>query len=254
MTNKFFSNREKTAHSNFVNKKLRKAARSWHTISRIHNYQYMFQWMGRPIIQDPQDICLLQEIIWYVQPDLVVETGVAHGGSLILSASILAAISFGEELNSLPVQKRKVLGIDINIKNANRRLILQHPLGRMIELFQGSSISKSIFDKVEVMVSKFKRVLVILDSNHTEKHVYNELLFYSAFIQRGSAILVMDTGIEYAPQSSFNKKRPWGPGFSPLTAVKKFCSTSMGKTFRIDQSIEKRILITCAPEGLLIKT
>jgi len=250
----FFENRLNISERNFSDDKLREVAKMWHDISREYDYQYMFEWMGRPIIQDPQDICAIQELIWRVQPDLIVETGVAHGGSLVLSAGILAAIGMSEHLIGRSMRERRVLGIDIDIRQHNREALEKHPLAGMIQLIQGSSISEEVVGQVKRAAEKFERVLIMLDSNHTADHVYNELESYSSLVTRGSAILVLDTGIEFAPPDSFNIERPWGPGNSPLTAVNKFLGSPAGKDFERDRSIEKRMLITCAPEALLIRT
>lgn len=249
----FFEKRTKLAERNFGDQDCLATAKSWHDASRRFDYQYMFEWLGRPIIQDPQDICSIQEVIWRIKPDLIVETGIARGGSLVLSASILAAISMSEFLANQKVRPRKVVGIDIEIRDHNRSAIETHPLAPMIQLVDGSSISAEVVEEVRRIASGSDRVLVILDSNHTADHVYSELLSYSPLVGVGSAIYVLDTGIEYAPVESFNVERQWGPGNSPLTAVNRFLDSSEGSCFKKDRSIEQRLLITCAPEGLLMR-
>jgi cephalosporin hydroxylase len=249
----FFDNRLKISERNFADKKLQEVAKNWHDVSREYGYQYMFEWMGRPIIQDPQDICAIQELIWRVKPDLIVETGIAHGGSLVLSASIFAAIGMGEHLAGLTIMPRKVVGVDIDIRKHNREALENHPLSGMIRLIEGSSISRDIVKKVYQEAEGSERVLIMLDSNHTAEHVYDELVNYAPLVNAGSAILVLDTGIEFVSPDSFNVQRPWGPGNSPLTAVNQFLTSPAGKDFEKDRSIEKRTLITCAPEGLLVR-
>jgi cephalosporin hydroxylase len=249
----FYEKRMRLAERNFADPACLAAAKTWHDASRRFDYQYMVEWMGQPIIQDPQDICSIQEVIWRVQPDLVVETGIARGGSLVLSASILAAISMSEFLAQKTMRNRKVVGIDIDIRPHNRRAIEAHALSPMIHLIQGSSIAKEVVDEVQRIASAFQTVLVVLDSNHTAEHVFEELLNYSPLVRVGSAIYILDTGIEYAPVESFNVERPWGPGNSPLTAVNRFINLPAGAGFRKDRSIEQRLLITCAPEGLLMR-
>jgi len=249
----FFSNRKKLSEDNWKNKKCRQAVKDWHDASRTFNYQYMFEWLGRPIIQDPQDICAIQELIWRIKPDLIIETGIARGGSLMLSASILSILSYGEILKGKTPIERRVIGIDIDIRDYNRSEITNHPLAPMITLIEGSSISPEIVSELNECVKSYNNILVLLDSNHTRDHVYNELLLYSSFVSKGSAIFVLDTGIEYAPSYSFNVSRPWGPGNSPLTAVNDFLSSNEGIDFKKDLSIEKRLLLTCAPEGLLVR-
>ncbi len=241
------------AERNFADKRLRDGARTWHNLSREYDYQYMFEWMGRPIIQDPQDICAIQDLIWRVKPDLIVETGIAHGGSLVLSASVLAAIGMGELLVGLPVKPRRVIGVDIEIRKHNREALESHPLSGMIKLIEGSSVSEDTIANVYQEAEGCECVLIILDSNHTAEHVYQELVNYAPLVNASSAIFVLDTGIEFAPTDSFNVQRHWGPGNSPLTAVNKFLASPVGKDFVKDRSIEKRTLITCAPEGLLVR-
>lgn len=249
----FFEQRQRFAERNFADPACRKAVKDWHDASRRFDYQYMFEWMGRPIIQDPQDTCAIQELIWRIQPDLIIETGIAHGGSLVLSASILAAITQGELLAGNPGTRRRVVGIDIEIRPHNRKALESHPLFPMITLIEGSSISDPVVDLVRKEAAEFRKILVFLDSNHTRDHVFEELVRYAPFVSKDSAILVLDTGIEFAPVESFSVQRPWGPGNSPLTAVNEFLATSTGNGFWKDRSIEKRMLLTCAPEGLLMR-
>src|SRR6266516_3838603 len=134
-------------------------------------YSYNFTWMGRPIIQYPQDMIAMQEIIWEVKPDLIIETGIAHGGSLIYYASLLELIGKGE-----------VMGIDIDIREHNRKEIEKHPMYKRIKMIQGSSISSEVIEQVKKIVTGKKIVLVSLDSNHTHEHVLSELNLYSPFV------------------------------------------------------------------------
>jgi cephalosporin hydroxylase len=249
----FFQKRADMAERNWNDPACRKAVQTWHDTSRGFDYVYMFQWMGLPIIQDPQDIAATQEVIWRIQPDVIVETGVARGGSLVLSASVLAAISHGEYLKTGKSSNRKVIGIDIDIRAHNRRAIEDHPLSPMITLIEGSSIDAETVSQVAEAIMDFKKVLVFLDSNHTHDHVLAELELYAPFVSPGSAIFVYDTGVEYAAVDSLNPERPWGPGNNPLTAVNAFLTTELGAEFEKDRSIEKRHLLTCAPEGLLVR-
>lgn len=249
----FFEKRAAIAERNWADASLRQAASDWQDASRRKDYQYVLEWMGRPIIQDPQDVCYMQEIIWRTRPDVVVETGIARGGSLVLSASVLSALSYGEWLETRTMKQRKVVGVDIDIRPHNRAAIEAHPLAKMISLIQGSSIDPEIVGQVKAEVSAAQRVLVFLDSNHTRDHVFEELKAYAPLVTPGSAIFVMDTGIEYAKEDSFQTVRPWGPGNSPLTAVNDFLALPEGKDFAKDLSIEKRLLITCATEGLLVR-
>ena len=202
------------------------------------NYIYNFDWLGLPIIQLPQDIVAIQEIIWKTKPDLIIETGVARGGSLILSASILHLLN-GSGM---------VVGVDIDIRTHNREAIENHPLAHRIELIQGSSVDKSVVKEVESHIQKNTRVMVILDSNHTHEHVLKELELYSLFVTNGCYLCAMDTAIEDMPEDYF-PDRPWGKGDNPKTAVHEFLKTE--DRFEIDESIHSKLLITVAPDGYL---
>lgn len=247
----FFKKREEDSANNFNNKELRSTARLWHNTSRKFHYQYMFQWLGQPIIQDPQDIILSQEIIWDVKPDLIIETGIARAGSLCLSASILASLCHSDSLNGVQGINRVVLGIDLDIRPHTKKALAAHPLSKMIHTIEGSSISPEVKQAVTDFTTDFSNILVILDSNHEENHVLEELNFYAQFVGRESAIIVMDTGIEFADQKTFSTERPWRPGSNPYTATKIFLKSKLGSNFSVDNSIAQRHLITCAPEGVL---
>ena len=223
-------------------------------LSTIENkYSYNFSWMGRPIIQYPQDMVAMQELIWTVKPDLIIETGIAHGGSLILSASMLAllemcdAIESGETLD--PGQPgRKVIGIDIDIRPHNRSAIEAHPMASRIQMIQGSSIAPEIVAQVRSAASGFKRVLVCLDSNHSHDHVLEELKAYAPLVTAGSYCVVFDTVVEDLP-AALAFDRPWGPGNNPKTAVWEYLNTH--DEFEIDKSLQNKLLITVAPDGYL---
>ena len=218
-------------------KKYQKAGLDFvHAISDS-NYSYNFTWLGRPIIQLPQDMIAIQEIIWNIKPDLIIETGIAHGGSLILSASILELIGHGE-----------VLGIDIDIRPHNLEAIEKHPMSKRIKMIEGSSIDEDIITKVEKYADGKDKVLVILDSNHTHDHVLAELRAYSALVSMGSYCIVLDTLVEDIPDK-FHVDRPWGIGDNPKTAVWEFLKDN--DRFEIDKEIENKLLITVAPDGYL---
>jgi cephalosporin hydroxylase len=247
----FIEDRKRQASENWARSDVRLAASTWHNVSREIKYQYMFEMCGLPIIQDPQDVCMLQEVIWKIKPSLIIETGIARGGSLMLSAMSLAAMSFIDSLEKDNYTKRRVIGIDIDIRPHNKFNIESHPLSPLITLLQGSSISSSVVADVKKMTRETDKVLVILDSNHAEQHVLTELEIYSQFVSDDSAILVLDTAIEFATPLAFNTDRPWSVGSNPYTATKKFLATPMGRNFEVDREIEFRHLISCAPEGLL---
>lgn len=235
------------------NKELQDATRGFLLSTIKAGYSYNFAWQGRPIIQYPQDMVALQELIWILKPDLIIETGIAHGGSLIFSASMLAmldvndAIERGEKLDPA-ISKRKVLGIDIDIREHNRVAIEAHPMASRIQMIQGSSIAPDIVAQVKAIAEGYSKVLVCLDSNHTHDHVLSELEVYAPLTSVGSYCVVFDTVIEDIPKEmSFD--RPWGPGNNPKTAVWKYLETH--KEFEIDKSIPYKLLMTVAPDGYL---
>jgi cephalosporin hydroxylase len=216
-------------------------------------YSYNFFWQGRPIIQYPQDIVAMQELIWSIKPDLIIETGIAHGGSLIFSASMLAqldmadAIEAGETID--PRQsKRKVLGIDIDIRAHNRMAIEVHPMASRIQIIEGSSVSNEVIEQVKSIASGYARVMICLDSNHTHDHARAELEFYAPLTSVGSYCVVFDTVIEDLPAKIF-PDRPWGPGNNPKTAVWDYLKTH--PEFEIDKMIDNKLLISVAPDGYL---
>jgi cephalosporin hydroxylase len=206
-------------------------------------YTYNFSWLGRPIIQFPQDMIALQEIIWEVKPDMIIETGIAHGGSLIFSASMLTLLEACGE-----IENGQVLGIDIDIREHNRNAIEAHPMSKKITMFQGSSIDEEMISKVHEFAKQGKRILVCLDSNHTHDHVFAELRAYASLVSFGSYCCVFDTVIEDMPEGSF-PDRPWDKGNNPKTAVWEFLKEN--DDFVIDKDIENKILITVAPDGYL---
>lgn len=206
-------------------------------------YTYNFSWLGRPIIQYPQDMIAMQEIIWEVKPDLIIETGIAHGGSLIFSASMLTLLEACGE-----IENGQVLGIDIDIREHNKKAIEEHPMSKKITMFEGSSIDESMIAKVHEFSQRGKKVLVCLDSNHTHEHVLAELKAYASLASVGSYCVVFDTIIEDMPEDSF-PDRPWGRGNNAKTAVWEFLKEN--DDFEIDKNIENKVLITVAPDGYL---
>jgi cephalosporin hydroxylase len=217
---------------------VRRASREWFRATYKHEYSYHFTWLGRPIIQYPQDVLAVQEVIWRVRPDLIVETGIARGGSLILSASLLELVG-GDGL---------VVGVDIDIREHNRVEIERHPLARRIKMVEGSSLAEETFRQVERLAEGRRRVLVMLDSNHTHEHVARELELYSALVRAGSYLIVFDTVVEELP-AELSAERPWGPGDNPMTAVREFLEKN--DRFEVDQEMQNKLLITAAPGGYL---
>ena len=217
-------------------KALQATSQAWINDTARHKYTYNFSWMGRPIIQFPQDMIAMQEIIWAVQPDIIVETGIAHGGSLVFYASMLELIGKGH-----------VLGVDIDIRQHNREAIETHPMSKRIQMIQGSSIDPAIVEQVRQRIEG-KKVLVVLDSNHTHEHVLEELRAYAPMASVGSYCVVMDTVVEDMPADAF-PDRPWGKGDNPKTAVWAYLEEN--RDFEIDQAVHGKLLITVAPDGYL---
>lgn len=234
-----------------------------HALSRVwvrevtrHNWAYNFHWFGRPAIQFPNDIWAMQEIIWSVRPDIVIETGIAHGGSLVFSASMLALLDLcdatqaGEMLDPR-APKRRVLGVDIDIRAHNRSAIEAHPMASRIDLIEGSSVDAETVAKVQAAARGAERVLVCLDSNHTHEHVLAELQAYAPLVTPGSYCVVFDTIIENMPADMF-PDRPWGPGNNAMTAVNAYLADH--PEFEIDADMDAKLLISVAPRGYLKRT
>ena len=237
------------------NKTFKTITKQWFNESIKTKYSYHFEWLGLPIIQYPQDIIETQQLIWKIQPDLIIETGIARGGSLIFYASILELISqCGGHNNS------KVLGIDINIKKKNKEEILKHPMSKRIEMIEGSSIDKDVIRQVKDRAHGAKKVMVFLDSNHTHDHVLNELRLYAPFVSINSYLIVFDTVVEDLPNELI-KNRPWSKGNNPKTAVFEYLNELKDKdiyaldgkqlNLEIDKSIDHKLMITVAPSGYL---
>lgn len=230
-----------------------------------HNYAQNFTWLGRPIIQVPQDQYAIQELIWTCRPDLVIETGIAHGGSLILSASMLAMLDYCDALETgAPLDprasRRKVVGVDIDIRPHNRAGIEAHPMAHKVTTIQGSSVAPDIFAQVLAHAEGYDRIMVFLDSNHTHEHVLAELELYAPLTTRGSYCVVWDTGVEDLPDEMC-ADRPWGKGDNPRTAVWEYQRrlANEGRTaadgdklvLELDKTIEHKIAITASVDGFL---
>ncbi|MGR8931721.1 MAG: cephalosporin hydroxylase family protein [Gammaproteobacteria bacterium] len=243
----------------------RALSRRWLTRAFDRRYMYNFDWLGRPIIQTPIDIVAMQELIWKVNPDLIIETGIARGGSVIFSASMLAlldmcdAIEAGTTLNPKN-SKRKVLGLDIDIRTHNRQAIEGHPMFSRIQMIEGSSVDADVIARVERIAGDYRRILVCLDSNHTHEHVLAELEAYARLVSPGSYCVVFDTIIEDMPGGQF-PDRPWDIGNNPKTAIREYLTRLAVResqaldggrlTFEIDKTVEDKLSITVAPDGFL---
>jgi cephalosporin hydroxylase len=239
--------------ANGLNQELLTATQVFNLLSLNAKYSYNFTSLGRPIIQYPQDIVAMQELIWKVKPDLIIETGIAHGGSLIMSASLLALLDMCEAIKLGTVfdpknSKHKVLGLDIDIRQHNREAIEAHPMSSRIQMIQGSSIAPELVEQVKSVAKNYQRVLVCLDSNHTHDHVLAELEAYAPLTSVDSYCIVFDTIVEDMPKAFF-PDRPWGSGNNPKTAVCEYLKTH--PEFEIDKSIDHKLLISAAPDGYL---
>lgn len=251
--NEFEQSTQTRIHDNAANPSLKAAAVNFARESIRAQYSYNFLALDRPIIQYPQDMVAVQELIWRIKPDLIIETGIAHGGSLILSASMLALLDYCEAVETgVPLDpkmtRRRVLGIDIDIRAHNRAAIEAHPMAHRIDMLQGSSIAPEIIAEVHARAAKHQRVLVFLDSNHTHDHVLAELEAYAPLVSTGSYCVVFDTVIEDLPAGMY-PDRPWDVGNSPKTAVREFLSRN--QDFEVDEDMEAKLLITVAPGGYL---
>lgn len=221
-----------------ANEKISQKSRDWINSVASYKYVYNFKWMGRPIIQLPMDIVAIQELIWDIKPDLIIETGIAHGGSIIFSASILELIG----------ESGEVVGIDIDIREHNRIEIENHPMYKRITMIEGSSIERNVIEKVKSIAQNKKKIMVMLDSCHTHEHVLKELELYSQFVTKDSYLIVMDTAVEFGREEDL-KDREWGIGNNPWTAVEEFLKDN--DYFEIDKMIENKLLLTSATDGYL---
>lgn len=218
---------------------LKSVTAEWLQRSFAYEYSYHFEWMGIPIIQYPQDIVSVQEIVWRTQPAVVVETGVARGGSMVLYASLLSLLG----------GRRKVIGIDVDIRPHNRAGLKAHPTAGMITLVEGSSVDPRTISRVREEIGSLDPVMVVLDSNHTAEHVLQELNLYGPMVSPGCYMIVFDTLIEELPDR-LSADRPWGRGNNPLTAIQAFLETA-SERFEVDHLVSDRLLITAARDGYL---
>jgi cephalosporin hydroxylase len=235
----FENEREERVAANGQNTSLQQSATNFMTETIRSQYSYNFSWMGRPVIAYPQDMIAMQELIWRVQPDLIIETGVAHGGSIVYYASLLELLG----------KDGIVVGIDIDIRKHNRELIEQHPMMKRIRLIEGSSVSDEVVNQVKEIAAGRKTIMVCLDSNHTHAHVLEELKCYAPLTTVGSYCVVFDTIVEDMPENLEWADRPWGIGNNPKTAVWEYLKENPG--FEIDKSVDYKLLISVAPDGYL---
>jgi cephalosporin hydroxylase len=237
----------------------------WNQAAIRHSYAQNFTWLGRPIIQAPQDIYAAQELIWTCRPDLIIETGIAHGGSLVLNASMLALLDYCDAVETgcaldPKAGRRKVVGVDIDIRSHNRAAIDAHPMRHKIHPIQGSSVAPEVMQQISAHAEGYGRIMVFLDSNHTHDHVLEELELYAPYVSKGSYCVVWDTGVEDLPDEMCSN-RPWGKGNNPKTAVWEYMKRLQDEgrkarvggdlRFEIDHTIEYKLAITASPDGFL---
>lgn len=234
----FKQERRKAIEKMSKDEELKRKSLDWMLHADKYKYTYNFTWMGRPIIKYPNDIVVMQEIIWDVKPDLIIETGIAHGGSIIFSASMLELIGGDGE----------VVAVDIDIREHNRIEIEKHPMYKRITMFEGDSVSEEIINKIREIAKNKKRVMVFLDSLHTHEHVIKELKLYAPLVTVGSYLVLPDTFIEYFPKGYFSD-RPWDVGNNPMTALREFLLEN--DNFIIDKEKLNKLMITEAFDGYL---
>lgn len=249
----FLKEREDGIAANGLDDELKSLSGAWRSHSMDKRYVYNFDWMGRPIIQYPQDIMAIQEIVWETKPDLIIETGIAHGGSLILSASMLALLDMTEAIEKGTTldpanSARRVVGVDIDIRDHNRKAIEAHPMASRITMLEGSSIDPDVVEKVAALCEDYNKVMVCLDSMHTADHVLAELDAYAPLVSKGCYCVVFDTFVEDL-EPGFFKDRPWDVGNNPKVAVHKWLNQNAD--FVIDEAMENKLMITVAPDGFL---
>ena len=230
-----------------------------------YKFQYNYSWFGRPIIQIPQDIYAVQEMIWTAKPELIIETGIAHGGSLILSASLLAQLDMLDGLSNFEEnqkisfsKKRHVIGIDIEIRSHNKISLKNHPMAPYYTMFEGSSTDTSIIDKVREFASRYEKVMVLLDSNHTHEHVLNELKAYAPLVSKGSYLVVWDSGLEDVSDATneiIKSQRPWGIGNNPKTALIEYLNEvdPYRTKYELDTSLRTKIGISATSDSFLVR-
>lgn len=237
--NQFIVEREADIQSMGADEELRQKSLDWMLHADKYKYTYNFSWMGRPIIKFPADIVIQQELMWRLKPDLVIETGIAHGGSIVFTASMMEMMGIQGE----------VVGVDIDIRPHNRELIESHPMMKRITMYEGSSTDPVLVEKIQKHTVGKKCVIVILDSLHSHKHVYDELKAYAEMVTVGSYCILPDTFIEFFPKGYYSHNRPWDVGDNPYTAMKQYLSET--DLFETDNSLSQKAMITETIEGYL---
>ncbi len=233
----FDADKIKNATSLGKDEELQKLALELIEKSDKHYHAYQWTWLDLPIIQSTEDILAAQELVWKVKPDVIIETGIAWGGSIVFYASLLQLIGKG-----------KIVGIDVALPQKNIDKIMSYPFSDRIELIQGSAVDQSIVDLAASHIKEGQTVMLMLDSNHTHEHVLKELEMYSHLVTKDSYIIVSDTIVEDIPTQE-HRPRPWGPGDNPKTAVNAFLKGN--DRFVLDEYYNNKILVTFDKGGYL---
>lgn len=234
----FLELNKESANKMYSNTKLQNKAIDVLISADKYRWIHQSKWFGEPLLNLPQDMFAIQDIIWRTRPKYIIEVGVAWGGSLLFESCLLEILGGG-----------KVIGIDIFIpEDLRQRLKSHNRISERIELIEGASTDSITLSKVKKILEDSKEVLVILDSYHTHDHVLKELQEYSKFVGKGNYLVCGDTIVEKIPEQE-HRPRPWGPGNNPATAVSEFLSQN--DRFSVDWEIDKRLLFSCHPGGYL---
>ena len=224
----------------------------WMNQTAPFKYVYNWDWAGVPVIQFPQDLIALHEVIWKTEPDVIIETGVARGGSLLFSASMLALLDIKEKLSfDMHKTMRRVIGIDIDIRHHCIEAISSSPFSPMVSLVHGDSASPSVIKEAVAEIQKEQKVMVILDSCHSYQHVLSELHLLVPYVSSGCYLVVGDTSLEYATEAN-NAHKPWSTANSPLTAIQAYLASNPG-SLEQDTLIKTKLLISSQHEGYYVK-
>lgn len=210
----------------------------WVKVSAENRLSYEIDWLGVPVIQTPEDLILMQELIFNVRPDFIIETGIGHGGGLIYYASVMELLNKG-----------RVIGVDIEIREHNRKAIEAHPLYKRIKLIEGDSVSNETIQEVKKTLLPGSNVIVCLDSDHTKPHVFKELQLYHQFVRPGGYVVVFDTNTSKLAELDACDKKYINNG--PKEAIEEFLKTN--GDFEIDVSYNK-LYISYSPDGYLRRT
>ena len=205
-----------------------------------YDYSYLWSWMGVPIIQMPADVMATQEVIWATKPDVIIETGVARGGSVLFMASLLEMLGGG-----------KVVGVDIDIRAHNRATIEDHVMSKRVVLIEGGSVDEDTLASVRAQIPKGARVMVVLDSDHSREHVLSECRAYGQMVTEGCYLVVADTLVGHITEDKAPTKRSkiWFKGDEPLSALNDYLAEN--DRFLVDPVLNGKLVLSSSPGGYL---